>query len=274
VDVWCNPRLFLLDEAGRPTAVSGFPPDVFSKTGQRWGHPLYNWEAHLETQFRWWVARFEGTFRLFDALRIDHFLGFNEYWSIPADCPTAKVGQWVKAPGHELFAELRDALGERPIIAEDLGRTTPEALALRDGFSFPGMRILHQAFGTGGSDYNRPHRYVTHCVAYTGTHDNDTTVGWFKQLRARERRTVLDYVGGAAGTIHRDLIRTVMASVADTAIFPVQDLLGLDNRARMNTPGTAEDNWGWRLPRGKLTAPVAKELRRMTELTARLPPSA
>src|SRR3954470_13085500 len=163
VDVWCSPQLFLLDKTGRPTSVSGFPPDVFSKTGQRWGHPLYNWETHLESGFRWWVARFEGTFRLFDAARIDHFLGFSEYWSIPASSPTARKGQWVKAPGHELFTALRDALGERAIIAEDLGRQTCDALALRDEFRFPGMRILHQAFGKGGSDYNRPHRYVPTC---------------------------------------------------------------------------------------------------------------
>ena len=271
VDVWCSPELFLLDRTGMPTRVSGFPPDVFSKTGQRWGHPLYDWEAHRKTCFRWWVARFEGTLRLFDAVRIDHFLGFSEYWSIPADSPGAEKGTWVKAPGRELFAALRDALGERPIIAEDLGRATPEALALRDEFGFPGMRILHQGFGTGGSDYNRPHSYVPRSVAYTGTHDNDTTVGWFRRLRLAERRTVLDYAGGAAKTLHLDLMRAVMTSVANTAIFPVQDLLGLDNRARMNTPGTAEGNWGWRLPRGGLAAAAAKHLRRLTELTRRLP---
>jgi 4-alpha-glucanotransferase len=271
VDVWCNPGLFLLDKNGEPTSVSGFPPDVFSKDGQRWGHPLYNWESHLEDGFRWWVERFRGTFRLFDALRIDHFLGFSEYWSIPAGSPTAHKGKWVKAPGHELFTALREALGERPIIAEDLGRATPEALALRDELGFPGMRILHQAFGTGGSDYNRPHSYVRRCVAYTGTHDNDTTVGWFKQLRPGNRTTVLDYVGGKPATIHLELIRAVMASVADTAIFPVQDLLGLDSRARMNTPGTAEGNWVWRVAPGALTPPLAKQLRYLTELTRRLP---
>lgn len=271
VDVWCSPELFLLDRAGMPTRVSGFPPDVFSRTGQRWGHPLYDWEAHRRTRFRWWVARFQGTFRLFDAVRIDHFLGFSEYWSIPADSAGAAKGTWVKAPGRELFAALRDGLGERPIIAEDLGRATPAALALRDEFGFPGMRILHQAFGTGGSDYNRPHSYVPRSVAYTGTHDNDTTVGWFRRLRPAERRTVLDYAGGASKSIHLDLVRAVMTSVANTAIFPVQDLLGLDNRARMNTPGTAEGNWRWRLPPGKLTASVATDSRRLTELSRRLP---
>jgi 4-alpha-glucanotransferase len=272
VDVWCSPELFLLDKAGRPTSVSGFPPDVFSKTGQRWGHPLYNWETHLESRFRWWVARFEGTFRLFDAARIDHFLGFSEYWSIPASSPTARKGQWVKAPGHELFSALRQALGEKPIIAEDLGRQTPDALALRDEFRFPGMRILHQAFGKGGSDFNRPHRYVPTCVAYTGTHDNDTTVGWFRQLNAAQRRTVLDYAGGSPKSIHLDLIRSVMTSVANTAIFPVQDVLGLDNRARMNTPGTAEGNWGWRLRLASPTPMVSRELRHLTEISGRLPP--
>jgi 4-alpha-glucanotransferase len=269
VDVWCDPELFTLDRTGRPTRVSGVPPDAFSADGQRWGHPQYDWAAHRRQKFRWWVARFERTFRLFDAVRIDHFLGFNRVWSIPAASPTARWGRWVRSPGRELFETLRRHLGERPIIAEDLGVLTPQAAALRDHFGFPGMRVFHFGFG-GGDDYHRPHAYPHASVAYTGTHDNDTTVGWFDTLGPpSSRRDVLAYTGGTPRAIHRDAIRAVMVSAANTVIFPVQDLLGLDGRARMNTPGTAGGNWGWRVPAGALTRALATELRRLAGLSGR-----
>jgi len=272
VDVWCNPRLFRLDASGRPTHVTGVPPDAFSDDGQRWGHPQYDWAAHRREKFRWWIDRFARTFRLFDAVRIDHFLGFNRVWSIPARSPTARNGTWVKSPGHDLFDALRAALGDRPVIAEDLGVLVPEAAALRDAFGFPGMRVFQFGFGEGSGSYHKPHGYVRRSVAYTGTHDNDTTMGWLAKLRpVAERHKVLDYAGhdgngGAGGVTPLALIRSVMASVADTAIFPVQDLLALGSDARMNTPGRPTGNWHWRLPRGALTKKLTSELRRMTAL--------
>ena len=270
VDVWVNPRLFRLDATGQSQSVSGCPPDAFSADGQRWGHPQYDWAAHARTGFAWWVDRFAQQFRLFDAVRIDHFLGFARVWSIPASSPTAKGGKWVKTPGDELFKALRKALGDRPIIAEDLGALTPEAAALRDRFGFPGMRVLQ--FGFGDADpYHRPHGFVRNAVAYTGTHDNDTTAGWFRRLRPASRRRVLSYVGRDGSDLHTELIRAVMASVANTAIFPVQDVLGLDGRARMNTPGKARNNWGWRVRPKALTPEVGAELRKMAEAYDRLP---
>ena len=270
VDVWCDPKLFRLDPEGRSTHISGVPPDAFSDDGQRWGHPQYNWGAHVRENFRWWVSRFRRSFALFDAVRIDHFLGFNRVWSIPSDSPTARNGRWVKSPGRELFAVLRKELGQRPIIAEDLGVLTPQAAALRDHFGFPGMRVLH--FGFGGDDtYHRPHAYPPASVAYTGTHDNDTTVGWFNALRpASSKRDVLAYTGGSDHTIHRAAIRAVMLSPANTVIFPAQDLLGLGARARMNMPGTAEGNWGWRVRPGRMTRALAADLRHLTGLSGRM----
>ena len=271
VDVWCNPRLFHLDRHGRPTQVSGVPPDAFSDDGQLWGHPQYDWPAHRRQKFSWWASRFRRAFELFDAVRIDHFLGFNRVWSIPAGSSTARSGRWARSPGRELFEVLLRALGRKPIIAEDLGALTPEAAALRDRFGLPGMRVMHFGFGGGGGDgYHRPHSYPPACVAYTGTHDNDTTAGWFAQLRpARSKRDVLDYTGASARDVHLGAIRAVLASAANTTIFPAQDLLGLGTRARMNTPGRPEGNWGWRLPPGALTPALAQRLRRLTELTGR-----
>jgi 4-alpha-glucanotransferase len=263
-DVWVNPRLFRLDALGQPRFVTGVPPDAFSADGQRWGHPQYDWAAHARSNFSWWVDRFAQQFRLFDAVRIDHFLGFARVWSIPASSRTAKGGKWVKTPGDALFKALRKALGDRPIIAEDLGALTPEAAALRDRFGFPGMRVLQFGFD-GGDAYHRPHGFVRNAVAYTGTHDNDTTAGWFRGLRAAPRRRVLAYVGRDGSDLHTELIRAVMASVANTAIVPVQDVLGLDGRARMNTPGKANSNWGWRVRAGALTPKVAAELKQMVE---------
>jgi 4-alpha-glucanotransferase len=271
VDVWRDRRLFALAPDGRPTHVSGVPPDAFSDDGQLWGHPQYNWPDHRRQRFAWWVSRFRRTFRLFDAVRIDHFLGFSRVWSVPAGSRTARKGKWVKSPGHELFDVLRRELGERAIIAEDLGVLTPEAAQLRDDFRFPGMRVMQFGFGGGGGDpYHRPHSYPPRCVAYTGTHDSDTVVGWLKKLPATDRRNALDYSGATGSDFHQSAIRSLMNSAADTVIFPVQDVLGLDNRARMNVPGVAAGNWGWRLPPGALKPAHAQRLRRLAELAGRV----
>jgi len=270
VDVWRDRRLFALDAAGRPTQVSGVPPDAFSDDGQLWGHPQYHWPAHRRQGFAWWVNRFRRTFRLFDAVRIDHFLGFSRVWSVRAGSKTARHGKWVKSPGHELFEVLRRELGDRAIIAEDLGVLTPEAAALRDAFGFPGMRVMQFGFGGGGGDaYHRPHSYPPRCVAYTGTHDSDTVVGWLKKLDAPDRRNALDYTGAPPADFHWSAIRSLMNSAAETVIFPVQDVLGLDNRARMNVPGVAAGNWGWRLAPRALTPAHARRLRRLAALEGR-----
>jgi len=269
-DVWAHPELFQLDVRGQPTRVSGYPPDDFCKHGQRWGHPQYHWPAHQRTGFGWWAARFAGAYRLFDAVRLDHFLGFTRLWSIPASARTAKHSRWINTPGHELLSAVRRALGDRPMIAEDLGHVTRADIALRDEFVIPPMRILQSGFGPG-DPLHRPHRFCPHTVAYTGTHDTNTAVGWFQRLKPRVRKEVLEYVGSDARKIHLDLIRSALNSVANTVIVPVQDFLGLDGRARMNRPGTLTGNWDWRVLPGCLTPVLAAQLRRMTELADRLP---
>jgi len=269
-DVWAHPELFQLDRRGQPTRVSGYPPDDFCRQGQRWGHPQYQWSAHVRTGFRWWVARFLGVYRLFDAVRLDHFLGFTRLWSVPGSARSAKRGRWVRTPGRELLSAVRQALGERPMVAEDLGHVTPADIALRQDFGLPAMRVLQSGLGPG-DPLHRPHRFPRQTVAYTGTHDTNTVVGWFRALAPSAQKEVLEYVGGDSRQIHQDLIRLAFNSVANTTIIPVQDLLGLDGRARMNRPGTATGNWHWRLPRGQLTPRLARTLRRMTGLSERLP---
>ena len=280
-EVWAKPHLFILDRAGRPKVVSGCPPDAFCADGQRWGHPHYDWKVHAGEQYRWWVERFRATLRWFDAVRIDHFLGFHRVWHVPAASPTARGGRYTPSPGHEFFARLREELGDVPIIAEDLGTVTTEALALRDRFDFPGMRVLQFGFGDGGG-YHLPHNFPHRCVAYTGTHDNDTTAGWFRSLPAAERKRVVAYTSGGAaggradgraggaGDVAWSLIRAALASVADTAVFPVQDLLGLGSESRMNTPGTVKHNWAWRLPPGQLKPALAASLRAVCEVCGRV----
>ncbi|HPM22568.1 MAG TPA: 4-alpha-glucanotransferase [Phycisphaerae bacterium] len=276
-DVWSQRALFDLDAAGRPRTISGVPPDYFSRTGQLWRHPHYAWRRHQATGFAWWIARFRRMQALFDAVRIDHFLGFNRVWAVPGRAQTARRGKWVKTPGRELFTALRRALGRLEIIAEDLGLVTPEAAALRDRCGFPGMRLLHFGFGPGnGPRYIQPHTFPRNCVVYPGTHDNETTVGWFAHLRqaAHKRRPagtlsdydrVLRYLGTDGRAIHWDMIRLALSSPANTAIIPAQDLLGLGNEARMNTPATTTGNWQWRLRPGRLTPTLATRLREMTE---------
>jgi 4-alpha-glucanotransferase len=283
-DVWAHPELFDLDASGRPRTVSGVPPDSFSRTGQLWSHPHYRWNRHKASGFAWWVARFRRAFELFDAVRIDHFLGFHRVWAVPGRAKTAQRGKWVKTPGAELFQTLRRRLGRLEIIAEDLGLVTPEAAALRERFGFPGMRLLHFAFGNDAGDrYNQPHTYPYNCVVYPGTHDNDTTVGWFEKLHRADRqrrhgggltpyRRVLRYLGTAGREIQWDIIRLAFSSPANTAIIPVQDVLGLDSKARMNVPATMRGNWQWRMLRGRLTPALARRLRDLAEAYGRVPP--
>jgi 4-alpha-glucanotransferase len=269
-DVWAQPELFKLNSVGRPTVFSGYPPDSYSSRGQVWGHPLYHWPAHQTTRFRWWISRFREAYRAFDAVRIDHFLGFTRLWSIPAGARTARHGRWLRTPGRDLLSAVRTSLGDRPMIAEDLGRVTPGDIALRDDFGIPAMRILQWGLDRGDPSH-APHRFTEHTVAYSGTHDTNTTLGWFRSLKPRARKTVLGYLGGDGRQIHLDAIRAAMNSVANTVIVPVQDLLGLDGDARMNRPGTGTGNWWWRLPPRQLTPALARTLRSLTELSDRLP---
>ncbi len=245
VEVWANPNLFQLDAAGRPTAVAGVPPDYFSADGQLWGNPLYRWEAHKRTGFAWWIERLRAQFELFDLVRIDHFRGLEAYWAVPAGAPTAATGEWRKAPGAALLAGAAEALGSLEVVAEDLGVITPEVEQLRDGFGLPGMRIAQFGFDGDQRNVHVPHNWVTRCVGYTGTHDNDTTAGWLAHLDDAARHFVADYVGAEPARTVEALTRTVLGSVAILAIVPMQDLLGLGTEARMNLPGTTEGNWNW-----------------------------
>jgi 4-alpha-glucanotransferase len=279
-DVWTNPEQFKLDERGVPIVVAGVPPDYFSATGQLWGNPLYNWERMRADGFRWWIARVASTLQTVDILRIDHFRGFAACWEIPGGDRTAERGRWVEAPGRELFTAIREALGRLPIIAEDLGVITPDVEALRDDFGFPGMRILQFGFGGDPKNHDLPHNYHRNVVVYTGTHDNDTAIGWFESEAGagstrdaaqveREREFCLKYLRSDGREIHWDFIRAVLASVADTAIVPLQDLLGLGNSARMNLPNSTSGNWAWRYKRGALTAELSRRLKDLTWLYGR-----
>ncbi|MBC8069630.1 MAG: 4-alpha-glucanotransferase, partial [Deltaproteobacteria bacterium] len=255
-DVWEHPRLFLLDREGQPTHVSGVPPDYFSATGQRWGTPLYRWSESRRSGHRWWVERFRTALSRADLVRLDHFVGFAHYWAVWASESTAVNGRWAPGPGAELFETVRAQLGwdALPLIAEDLGTVTDEVIALRDRLALPGMRVLQFAFGDdGGGEEFLPHALERHCVLYTGTHDNDTAQGWYDAGGDGHREALREYVGGPQSQrplepAHRELVRMAMASVANTTIIPLQDLLGLGSEARMNTPGLADGNWGWRVP--------------------------
>jgi 4-alpha-glucanotransferase len=247
-DVWANPKNFQLeDKTGLVAQMAGVPPDYFSETGQLWGNPVYNWEYLQKTDFAWWIQRFEAMLDLVDWIRIDHFRGFEAYWSVPQGEETAMNGTWVKAPGEAFFEVLRSKLGSLPILAEDLGVITPEVEALRDRYEFPGMKVLHFAFGSDPGNAFLPFNYPRNCLVYTGTHDNDTTVGWFEKLNDWERDSVITHIGCVSPNgIHWDMIRTALNSVASLAVFPFQDLFGLGSDARMNFPGVAEGNWEWR----------------------------
>ncbi|HEY3307332.1 MAG TPA: 4-alpha-glucanotransferase [Desulfuromonadaceae bacterium] len=245
-DVWRNRELFLLDTKGNPTVMAGVPPDYFSETGQLWGNPLYDWKNMEISGYAWWIKRFKQMFELFDCVRVDHFRGFEAAWQVPAGERTAVKGTWVKGPGELFFDAVSAALGTLPIIAEDLGVITPEVEALRDHCGYPGMKILQFAFDSGPSNPYLPHNFEKNYVVYTGTHDNDTTLGWYHSLNPAARKQVLDYLASDGQDIVGDLIRVALMSVANTVILPLQDLLRLPSEARMNTPGTATGNWGWR----------------------------
>ncbi len=269
-DVWSHPELFALDEGGNPTVVAGVPPDYFSATGQLWGNPHYNWERIRQSGYAWWIERFRSTLELVDIVRIDHFRGFEAYWEVPASEKTAVIGRWVKGPGAALFSAVERSLGQLPIIAEDLGLITPPVVELRDQFDLPGMRILQFGFASDGKDAFLPHNYVRNCVVYTGTHDNDTALGWFRSAPERERQAALAYVGTDGSDFSWDLIRWLFASVADTAVVPLQDVLSLGTEARMNYPSRLGGNWSWRFDRNALRSEIRARLRQMAVSYARI----
>jgi 4-alpha-glucanotransferase len=279
-DVWTNPDQFKLNRDGTPLVVAGVPPDYFSKTGQLWGNPLYNWDRMRADGFSWWIERVRATLQTVDIVRIDHFRGFVACWEIPGGDRTAERGHWVEAPGRELFAAIHETLGDLPIIAEDLGVITPEVERLRDDFGFPGMRILQFAFSSDTGNHDLPHNYHKNVVVYTGTHDNETTVGWFRSVAGagstrdagqidRERNFCLKYLNTDGREIHWDFIRAAVASVANTAIAPLQDVLGLGPETRMNLPNSTSGNWAWRFGDGILTADLSRRLRDLSELYGR-----
>ena len=280
-DVWAHPEEFSLDAQGRPTVQAGVPPDYFSATGQCWGNPLYRWDRMAATGFRWWVERFRSALRLVDLVRVDHFRGFESYWEIPGDEQTAVHGRWVQAPGEALFRKLRQELGEMPIVAENLGLITPEVENLRRAFGLPGMAVLQFAFDPGSEgDVNRPHNHERDLVVYTGTHDNDTTVGWWNgnggttraaEERERERAFFREYLATDGREAQWDLIRAAYASVARVAVVPLQDVLGLGSEARMNQPGRAAGNWGWRFREGDLAPDLQVRLLRLARTYGRAP---
>ena len=270
-DVWAQPELFQLNENNESTQIAGCPPDAFSEDGQVWGNPLYDWDYHKSTGYQWWVTRMWYSFKLYDVVRIDHFRGFDEYYSIPAAAGNAKKGHWEKGPGMELFRTLKEQLGERDVIAEDLGLLTDGVRRLVKDSGFPNMKVLQFAFDKrdeGGSNEYLPHNYHNNCVVYTGTHDNETINGWFMGLSKEDKtniRTYLDDQTTANKRMYKKLIGLAMMSSAKTCIVPVQDWLGLDNTARMNTPGTVEKNWSWRLAPGQIPEELAEEMLALTK---------
>lgn len=274
-DVWANPQCFKLDpETLRPTYIAGVPPDYFSATGQLWGNPVYNWDYLKDTEFKWWIQRFQATLAYVDIVRIDHFRGFEAYWQVPASETNAINGEWVPAPGYAFFETLGQQLGSLPVLAEDLGIITPEVEALRDHFQFPGMRILLFAFAEDSRNPYLPHNYERNCAVYVGTHDNDTAVGWWQRASAQERQFLAEYLGYTTPDeipdIHWALIRLAYSSIADLAIIQLQDAMGLDNGARMNDPSTPVGNWRWRYPSSDwLTRTSSDRLKNLTELYSR-----
>ena len=272
-DVWTNRDLFLLNENLEAEVVSGVPPDFFSKTGQRWGNPLYRWDVMKERGYQWWIQRLRWATQNSDYIRLDHFRGFDQFWEIPASDPTAINGRWVDGPRDDLFHKLREALGGLPFFAEDLGFITPEVHALRERLQIPGMAVLQFGFGDEGAHMYLPHR-ATGKIIYTGTHDNDTTVGWFESGAAdHERCNAECYLGRCEDGIHWAFIRAALSSVADLALVPLQDVLGLGSEARMNTPSLERGNWSWRLASGQFTPELTAKLANLVEVTDRLPQS-
>jgi 4-alpha-glucanotransferase len=269
-DAWANPEIFLFDEERKPVKVAGVPPDYFSATGQLWGNPLYNWQKLKETNYSWWVERVRANLSTCDIIRIDHFRGFEAYWAVPYGDDTAINGQWEPGPGIDLFNAIKSQLGELPIIAEDLGLMTQGVIDLREATGFPGMKILGFAFDSGEENDYLPHTYTKNCVVYTGTHDNDTLIGWFQKAKEEDRQFARDYLNSRSDDeIHWDAIRGAWSSVANMAISPVQDFLGLGSEARINTPGVAAGNWQWRLRHEVLTDELAERIAKLTRVYSR-----
>jgi len=269
-EVWASPQLFSLGSDGLPTCGAGVPPDYFSPTGQLWGNPTYRWDRHEEEGFSWWIARVRASLRFADFFRIDHFRGFVDYWEVPAGETTAIGGQWRPGPGERLFRAIREALGDLPLVAEDLGEITEPVRQLRDALGLPGMSVLQFAFSSEDSEH-LPSRHTANAVVYTGTHDNDTTRGWFENLPAERKERALRASGGGEGTVVWDLMQLAAASPARLAIFPLQDVFDLGSEARMNTPGRADGNWSWRARAEMFTPERAASLRALAEETGRLP---
>lgn len=274
-EVWAQPELFSVDALGHAEAVAGVPPDYFSATGQRWGNPLYRWERHEADGFAWWKSRFATHLKLFDLIRIDHFRGLESYWSIPADCPTAMEGEWISAPGDALLSALRETFGSLPVVAEDLGIITEEVTALRQKHGLPGMRILQFAFDGSADNPYLPHNHTPDSVVYTGTHDNDTSLGWWQSLDEVAREHVLEYLEGSSEPMPKSmpwrLMCVALESVAQLAVIPMQDLLELGSEARMNTPGTTVGNWAWRYDEAQYTDVLTQHLRQAVVRYGRLP---
>ena len=273
-DVWAHPELFQLDENSKPTNVAGCPPDAFAADGQLWGNPLYRWDYHRDTGYDWWVSRMAQSFKLYDVVRIDHFRGFDEYFSIPAGSKTALTGTWQPGPGMELFRTIHDRLGNDNVIAEDLGHMTETVRQLVKDSGYPNMKVLSFAFDaedTGYANDHLPHNYRENCFVYTGTHDNETLVGWLAGLSKEVKRLVKDYVQASSDkNLHKKLIALAMLSCAKTCIVPVQDYLGLDNESRMNQPGTVDGNWSWRMQSGVLTEELGREVLTLTKRYGRM----
>ena len=270
-DTWSHPELFQLDENCTPTGVAGCPPDAFSATGQLWGNPLYRWDYHKQTGYRWWIQRIAYCYQLYDIVRIDHFRGFDEYYFIPYGDPTAEFGHWEQGPGYDIFRALKTELGNIKVIAEDLGFLPPSVIKLVKKTRYPGMKILQFAFDSREESDYLPHNYPTNCVVYTGTHDNDTTLGWYRSLNRRDKAFAKRYLNIKSDKdVQWVFIRSALSSVADTAVIPMQDYLGLGAEARMNVPSTLGTNWKWRMKKGVCTEELAKQIRDVVKLYGRL----
>ncbi|UCF60237.1 MAG: 4-alpha-glucanotransferase [Anaerolineaceae bacterium] len=269
-DVWAHPKFFFLDDAGLPTVVAGVPPDYFSPTGQRWGNPLYRWDVMQEDGYTWWLSRLASVLSMVDLVRLDHFRGFQAYWEIPAEDEGAETGSWRIGPGEDFLETAHNALGDLPIIAEDLGLITPEVIALRKAFKLPGMKVLQFAFDDDATHGYLPHNYERHCVAYTGTHDNDTSRGWYASAPEETKEFCQRYLGCEEENIPWGMIQAIWSSVAEMAIVPMQDLLELGSEARMNFPSRAEGNWAWRVKAEELSPQLARRMREMGVLYGRL----
>jgi 4-alpha-glucanotransferase len=270
-DVWAHPELFYMDKSGNPTFVAGVPPDYFSPTGQLWGNPLYRWDVHARSGYSWWIARLKAVLQLVDIIRLDHFRGFAGYWEVPAGMPTAEIGRWAPGPGIDFFNHVQNALGDLPLIAEDLGVITPDVVEIRERFQLPGMKIFQFAFSTDATDRFLPHNYTQNCVTYTGTHDNDTSLGWYQSAPEEERDYLRRYLGRDEHNIVWEMMRAIWSSVAVFAIAPMQDVLNLGTQARMNFPGRPSGNWSWRMPGDALTEHLKGRLLEYNQIYGRCP---